>query len=134
MRIVCEVCKQEGYLQQLGNYYRVRHYRGRAEYGKSTFYYHQQNPAYVKALIPSNESNSAGKTLIKVGPNEFAETGQVGVQADIEHLNKARTGLEQQSERVRDSPSLVWGRPAKSVVERPRGFNSHIPRHSHFVN
>jgi hypothetical protein len=33
---------------------------------------------------------------------------------------------------VRDSPSLVWGRPAKSVVERPRGFNSHIPRHFHF--
>jgi hypothetical protein len=33
---------------------------------------------------------------------------------------------------VRDSPSLVWGRPAKSVVERPRGFNSHIPRHLRF--
>ena len=31
---------------------------------------------------------------------------------------------------MRDSPSLVWGRPAKSVVERPRGFNSHIPRHT----
>jgi hypothetical protein len=37
-------------------------------------------------------------------------------------------------ERVRDSPSLVWGRPAKSVVERPRGFNSHIPRHTPFAN
>ena len=33
---------------------------------------------------------------------------------------------------MRDSPSLVWGRPAKSVVERPRGFKSHIPRH--FLN
>jgi hypothetical protein len=30
---------------------------------------------------------------------------------------------------VRDCPSLVGGRPAKSVVERPRGFKSHIPRH-----
>jgi hypothetical protein len=30
---------------------------------------------------------------------------------------------------VRGSPSLVWGRPAKSVVERPRGFESHTPRH-----
>jgi integrase len=29
---------------------------------------------------------------------------------------------------VRDCPSLVGGRPAKSVVERPRGFKSHIPR------
>ena len=28
----------------------------------------------------------------------------------------------------RGSPSLVWGRPAKSVVERPRGFESHTPR------
>jgi hypothetical protein len=27
-----------------------------------------------------NESNTAGKTLIKVGPTEFAEAGQVGVQ------------------------------------------------------
>jgi hypothetical protein len=34
---------------------------------------------------------------------------------------------------VRDSPSLVWGRPAKSVVERPRGFNSHIPRQLLFI-
>ena len=41
----------------------------------------------------------------------------------------AETGLEQIIVSVRDSPSLVWGRPAKSVVERPRGFNSHIPRH-----
>ena len=32
----------------------------------------------------------------------------------------------------RDCPSLVGGRPAKSVVERPRGFKSHIPRlHPH---
>ena len=30
---------------------------------------------------------------------------------------------------MRDCPSLVGGRPAKSVVERPRGFKSHIPRH-----
>ena len=31
---------------------------------------------------------------------------------------------------MRGSPSLVWGRPAKSVVERPRGFKSHTPRFS----
>jgi hypothetical protein len=130
MRIICEICKQV--LQQLGNYYRVRHYNGKAEYGKSKFYYHQQTPTYVKALIPSNDSSTAGKTLIKVGPNEFAETVQVGVQAKIEHQTTVNTGLEQQNICVRDSPSLVWGRPAKSVVERPRGFNSHIPRHFRF--
>lgn len=41
---------------------------------------HQQTPAYVKALMSFNESSTAGKTLIKVGPTEFAEAGQVGVQ------------------------------------------------------
>jgi hypothetical protein len=29
---------------------------------------------------------------------------------------------------LRGCPSLVGGRPAKSVVERPRGFESHTPR------
>ena len=29
---------------------------------------------------------------------------------------------------MRGCPSLVGGRPAKSVVERPRGFKSHTPR------
>ncbi len=35
--------------------------------------------------------------------------------------------------RMRDCPSLVGGRPAKSVVERPRGFKSHIPRQIFFT-
>ena len=127
MRIICEVCKQEGCLQQLGNYYRVRHYEGKAEYGK--FYYHQQTPAYIKALMLTNESSTTGKTLIKVGSNGFAEAGQVGVQTNIEHQTKLESGLELQNQFMRDCPSLVGGRPAKSVVERPRGFKSHIPRH-----
>jgi hypothetical protein len=88
MRIFCDVCKQEGYLQQLGNYYRVRHYQGKVEYGKSKFYYHQQCRLYIKALILSNESSTAGKTLIKVGPNGFAETGQVGIHPKIEIKQK----------------------------------------------
>ena len=50
---------------------------------KASFPIHQQTPAYVRALIPSYESSSAGKTLIKVGPNEFAETGQLGVQTKM---------------------------------------------------
>ncbi len=79
--------------------------------------------------MPFNESNTAGKTLIKVEPYEFAEAGPVGVQTNLEHQIGIETGLDWVSQAVRDSPSLVWGRPAKSVVERPRGFNSHIPRH-----
>jgi hypothetical protein len=43
MRIICEVCKQEGYLQQLGNYFRVRHYQGKAETGKGKFFYPSAN-------------------------------------------------------------------------------------------
>jgi hypothetical protein len=38
------------------------------------------------------------------------------------------------TENRRGSPSLVWGRPAKSVVERPRGFESHTPRLTPFAN
>ena len=72
------------------------------------------------------------KTLIKLPHTEMAETDHLGVQ--IEHLNKSKTGLEQQNSFVRDCPSLVGGRPAKSVVERPRGFKSHIPRHAPFAN
>ena len=132
MRIICEVCKQEGCLQQLGNYYRVRHYGGQVEYGKSKFYYHQQSTKYVEDQLSCGLN--AQKTLIKLPYTQIAKTGQVGVQAEGEHLNVAKTGLEQQKGRVRDSPSLVWGRPAKSVVERPRGFNSHIPRHFNFFH
>jgi hypothetical protein len=87
----------------------------------------------VKALIPSSESEGSEKTLIKVCPNQSAIAGQVGVQAKIEHSTGLNTGLDQLNIGVRDSPSLVWGRPAKSVVERPRGFNSHIPRHNSHI-
>src|SRR5665648_624044 len=131
MRIICEVCKHEGYLQQLGNYCRVRHYQGKVEFGRSKFFYHQQSLAYVKALISSFDLGVAGKTLIKDCLYESAEAGHVGGQANIDHQRAAKAGLEIDVMGVRDSPSLVWGRPAKSVVERPRGFNSHIPRHFH---
>jgi hypothetical protein len=57
----------------------------------------------------------------------MAESDHLGVL--IEHLNKAKSGLDDVNQVVRDCPSLVGGRPAKSVVERPRGFKSHIPRH-----
>ena len=61
----------------------------------------------------------------------MAEADHLGVQ--IEHLNKAKSGLEGEKQVMRDCPSLVGGRPAKSVVERPRGFKSHIPRHNRFL-
>ena len=129
MRIICEVCKIEGYLQQLGNYYRVRHYNGKVEYGKSKFYYHQQSPSYVKAQLQSNGLKASEKPLNELKNNGFAETGQEGVLSTTEHQTNHESSLKSTNNNGRGCPSLVGGRPAKSVVERPRGFKSHTPRH-----
>ena len=89
-----------------------------------------QNPTIknnVEQQLSKRTSLNSQKTLIKIPHTQIAETDHFGVQ--IEHLNKSTINSEQVIQGVRDSPSLVWGRPAKSVVERPRGFKSHIPRH-----
>ena len=57
MRIVCEVCKVEGYLQQLGNYFRVRHYEGIADNGKPKFSYHQQSKNYAETKLLELKQN-----------------------------------------------------------------------------
>ena len=55
MKIVCQVCGIEGYLQHIGkNYYRVRHYIG-YEDGKPKFKYHRQSPEYVSSLSQKDE-------------------------------------------------------------------------------
>lgn len=87
----------------------------------------QQSEEYAELQLSKGSGLNVQKTLIKLPHTEMAETDHSGVQ--IEHLNKSKSGLEQQNIAVRDCPSLVGGRPAKSVVERPRGFKSHIPRH-----
>ena len=51
MKIKCQVCKIDGYLQHIGkSYYRVRHYAG-FKNGKPVFKYHRQEPEYVQALL-----------------------------------------------------------------------------------
>ena len=56
VKIECEVCNQLGYLQQLGNYFRVRHYAGmNPETGKAKFYYHQQSKEYAETQLSLNE-------------------------------------------------------------------------------
>ena len=51
MKIVCEVCRVEGYLQHTSqNYYRVRHYVG-VENGKPRFEYHKQSFQYVQSIM-----------------------------------------------------------------------------------
>jgi hypothetical protein len=57
VRIVCQVCIQEGYLQQLGNYFRVRHYAGKnPKTGKAKFYYHQQTKEYALSQLSHNQT------------------------------------------------------------------------------
>jgi hypothetical protein len=52
VRIVCQVCNQEVDLQQLGNYFRVRHYAAiNPETGKAKFYYHQQTKEQAETHI-----------------------------------------------------------------------------------
>ena len=56
MKIVCEVCRVEGYLQHISqNYYRIRHYVGSVD-GKPKFEYHKQNLEYVQRFLNQNYS------------------------------------------------------------------------------
>ena len=58
VKIECQVCQKVGYLQQLGNYFRVRHYAGKnPETGKARFYYHQQTREYVLSQIGSKQTS-----------------------------------------------------------------------------
>jgi hypothetical protein len=51
MKIVCQACGIEGYLQHIGkNYYRIRHYVG-FKNGKPVFKYQSQEPEYVHKLL-----------------------------------------------------------------------------------
>jgi hypothetical protein len=76
MRISCEVCKQEGYLQQLGsNYFRVRHYAG-----KGKFFYHQQSKDcainQLKAKVSANDQlNNNGDQTQFLGVQNSTQDG-----------------------------------------------------------
>jgi hypothetical protein len=51
LKIRCQVCRIDGYLQHIGKtYYRVRHYRGFRN-GRSVFTYHKQEPWYIQAIL-----------------------------------------------------------------------------------
>ncbi len=64
MKIECEVCHDIGYLQQLGNYYRIRHYQGIDKTaGKSKFYYHPQSKQYILSIL--RETDKAENFIVK---------------------------------------------------------------------
>jgi hypothetical protein len=86
MRIICEVCRESGYLQQLGNYFRVRHYAGKnPETGKAKFYYHQQAREYALSQIRSKQTSKPIEQL-----------------NNHEHLNLSNSSL------ISSGRSLVW--------------------------
>ena len=93
MRIICEVCQQEGYIQKLGNYYRCRHYAGKdPKTGKARFYYHQQSKEYA-------ESQLAG---IEKGENLNQKSNTIEQLNNHEHLNLSNSSL------ISSGRSLVW--------------------------
>ena len=59
MKIECEQCHQVGYLQQLGNYFRIRHYEGiNPDTGKGRFYYHQQSRDWVQEHLSGTKDST----------------------------------------------------------------------------
>ena len=98
MKIVCQVCGVEGYLQRIGkNYYRVRHYVGYKN-GKPVFKYHRQDPEYVQRFIDEEKKTRADQ----IDHNDIDQN----LKANVSFNENVRAG------------SLVWtGRkPPKLAV------------------
>ena len=86
MKIKCEVCNQVGYLQQLGNYFRVRHYAGKnPDTDKAKFYYHQQTNEHALSQIHSKQTSKP-----------------------IEQLNNTENLNLKDSSLISSGRSLVW--------------------------
>ena len=118
MRIICEVCKQEGYLQQLGsNYFRVRHYAG-----KGKFFYHQQSKDYainkLKGKVSINDQLN----------NSDDQTQFLGVQNSTQDgCNILKLSLDNGNTRnIVCGRRLVWFRTLAFQANDP-GFKSRRP-------
>ena len=112
----------------------VSYARARHQGADKKFFYHQQSLSYT---IGKLEELGIDPSIGQDGHGE-SKNGQVCGHQQAVILDNLKSRLETVNSEVqrgvRDCPSLVWGRPAKSVVERPRGFKSHIPRHAPFAN
>jgi hypothetical protein len=92
-KIECEVCHEIGYLQQLGNYFRVRHYAGiNPTTGKSKFYYHQQSKEYAESQLAN----------IEKGENIKQQSNSIEHLTNHEHLNLSNSSL------ISSGRSLAW--------------------------
>jgi hypothetical protein len=66
MKIVCEVCGNQGQLQHLSDdYYRVKHYLGSVN-GKLKFEYHKQSLEHIKGILDTSEEH---KNIDPIDPN-----------------------------------------------------------------
>jgi hypothetical protein len=74
VRLKCEQCEIEGFLQQIGkNYYWIRHYKGlNFDTKKSQFFYHQQSKDYVERILK------------ELGPNENLGTSNNGQCSSVQ--------------------------------------------------
>ena len=125
MRIVCEVCKQEGYLQQLGKYYRVRHYLGMGENGTGKFSYHQQSKDWVQNQLNSkvssddqlNTATDQSNLLSVQKPNQDG-CNNLKLSTDIGNTSNVKGGCR-----------LVWFRTLAFQANDP-GFKSRRPHHN----
>ena len=95
MKIKCEICGKMGYLQQLKNYYRVRHYSPQLKAkGKYPFYYHQQSRAHAESQL----KNIKVENFNKQKPKENCEHQKCStVQKNSQYLGSKSSGC-----------SLVW--------------------------
>jgi hypothetical protein len=108
-------------MQQLGNYFRVRHYQGiDKNSGKSKFYYHQQTPDYASRQI----------ALIGKGENFIAETNNIGQSKaeyrEIEQLNTVQEPNLKDSSLISSGRRLVWFR-TQAFQACDHGFESRRP-------
>ena len=125
LRIICEVCKQEGYLQQLGkNYHRVRHYEGRGDNGKGKLFYHQQSKDWVETQLKNKDSNN-DQLNTKVG-----QSSTFGVQnASQDACNNLKLSpVNGNTRNIVCGRRLVWFRTLAFQANDP-GFKSRRPHH-----
>ena len=113
MRIICEVCKLEGYLQQLGNYSRVRHYRG-----KGKFYYHQQTRDWVQTQL---------RNIEQLNTTTDQNTQLIDQNTSTEDCNKLKSTLDNpNTSKNKSGRRLVWFRTLAFQANDP-GFKSRRP-------
>ena len=127
MRILCEVCKLEGYLQQLGNYYRVRHYECKSEHGKGRFFYHHQSKDWVQKQSENTKDSSENKSNINAAVGQVGV--QVGVHQGVQTINPDNLKLRLEYPLSESGRRLVWFRTQAFQACDP-GFKSRRPHHT----